>query len=431
MLTVGGCSSPTSPVGRSKFADSLRSAKPAAAVKAENTNNADNGNSQTLSAGLSAKGKLPADVEGSVSSDSITDGDSKGTHLELWTYKAEHVDCYRKLLKQWNDEDPDYTLEITFSTMPYEELHDKLMASIQKGEDGPDICDIDAFSFGEVSEGLDSSLYPLDVAMAPYVAELHPARVGVYKGSDNKCYGAPFRMGAAVEYWNMEALEQAGITQKEVDAVTTWDDYIAIGEKFIKSSEAGGRSFTAIDQDEALWSMLAVAEFSEETENTSNAASEMAALRQRMFDTQIAKSSDNITDDIISGDIVSFTESLAFTDTFISDIHDQYGKWYITKCPVFKEGQPCSVCLDDSVSIVMASGKAAPLAADFLCYAKLYEDNVRSVIRNDLSYDVCNRILWEDQEFAHDVTIESNTFFRSYPLDVLKEIDERIATVKP
>lgn len=429
-MILGSCGSTKSPVGRAKSADSIREIldgfgkRPAKAVK--DTENQD----MMLTAGINNNIRS-AVASDAVSANKLTDGDPEGTKLTLWTYSDTHVNYYRKMLKKWNDEDPDYTLEITFEVKPYEELHTSFVECLKKGKDIPDICDIDAYRFTEICGSYSDELYPLDVAVAPYVYDIHQARMDVYKGKDEKRYAVPFRMGAAVQYWNMELLEEAGITQKEVDAVKTWEDYKALGEKFKNSPGQSSRYFAVVNPEEPVWPMLALAEYSEDQENAGSATANMSKEYTGWIDTGIAKSSDDTVSDIASGNVASYTGSLAFMDRFVQDMHDMSGKWYITKCPVFEDGQPCSVCLDDIPSVISARSPAAALAADYICYAKMYPDNAKSSLWPDLSYDVCNESLWENEDFTHDVTNEYDTFFRNYPYDVLNEIKDRIATVKP
>lgn len=417
-----------SPVGRSKVAESIRESF---TKRASKKSAAEDTGEEALSAGLTGRVSAATTETSSLSENTLIDGDPEGVKLTLWTFSDAHVDYYRKLLKKWNDEDPDYTLEITFKVMPYEELYASLTSALDAGEGAPDICDIDAFSFPEISAGLSDRLYPLDASAAPYIYFMHPARMDVYKCSDNKRYAVPFRMGAAVQYWNMELLEGVGITQKEVDEVKTWEDYKALGEKFKASPGLSGKYFTAVDPDDPVWPMLALAEYSEDPENSGSAVSNMTAEYQAWINTGLAKSSDDVQAEIASESLATFTGSLAFMDNFVQDMHDQYGKWYITKCPVFADGQPCSVCLDDSATVITAQSRSASLAADYVCYAKMYTDNARSILWPELSYDICNKELWEDEDFAHDDTNEYNTFFRNYPYDVLKEINDKIAMVKP
>lgn len=429
-IVLCSCGSIKSPVGRAKSAESIREMLDGfgkSTRKApENTENPD----MMLKAGINDNIRSAGASE-AVSANKLTDGDPEGTKLTLWTYSDAHVNYYRKMLKKWNDEDPDYTIGITFEVKPYEELHASYVESLKKGKDVPDICDIDAYRFTDICDSFSAELYPLDVAVAPYVYDIHPARMDVYKGKDEKIYAVPFRMGAAVQYWNMELLEEAGITQKEVDSVKTWEDYKALGEKFKSAPGQGSKYFAVVNTDDPVWPMLALGEYSEDPENAGSAAANMTKEYTGWIDTGIAKSSTDIISDISSGNVASYTGSLAFMDRFVQDMHDMSGKWYITKCPVFADGQPCSVCLDDIPTVISAKSPSAALAADYICFAKMYPDNAKSSLWPDLSYDVCNRSLWENEDFTHDVTNEYDTFFRNYPYDVLNEIKDRIATVRP
>ncbi len=423
-VLLSGCAKPVSPVGVSSRAHN----GPLWGNKGVQTAESADASGPASSAGLSDSVKTGAADNSVTAPGESVAGDPGGTPVEFWTYNERHAEYYKKLLQLWNDQNPDHTLQITFKTMPYEELHTAFIEALKNGSGAPDLCDIDAYRFGEVSSGPDSSLYPLDVATAPYVYELHPARLDVYKGSDGKLYGVPFRMGAAVQYWNTVLLQSAGITNKEIDAVTTWDDFYALGEKYLAS---GKGSFTVVDEASAVWPMLASAQFSAEEEPVADAASRMSELHKKWFDGGIAKKTSDMDPEIASGNAATFTASLAYMDRFINDMHDQTDTWYITKCPVFKAGQPCSVCLDDVVTVISSQSHAPALAADYVCFAKLYTDNARSYLWPDLSYDVCNIPLWDNEEFSHDRTNEYDTFFVNYPYDVLNEISDRIATVTP
>ena len=110
--------------------------------------------------------------------------------------------------------------------------------------------------------------------------------------------------------------------------------------------------------------MLASAQFSAEEEPVADAASRMSELHKKWFDGGIAKKTSDMDPEIASGNAATFTASLAYMDRFINDMHDQTDTWYITKCPVFKAGQPCSVCLDEVVTVISSQSHAPALAAD-------------------------------------------------------------------
>ena len=68
------------------------------------------------------------------------------------------------------------------------------------------------------------------------------------------------------------------------------------------------------------------------------------------------------------------------------------------------------------------------LASEFLCWAKMSEEG-EQLIWDNLGFDVCNTVLWNDDAFAHDDNNQYNQFFINYPYDVLYSIKDDIGTV--
>ncbi|MCR5102091.1 MAG: extracellular solute-binding protein [Butyrivibrio sp.] len=373
-----------------------------------------------------------------------TEGDPNGTHMEMWSFVEAHNTFYAKMLEKWNEANPDRTIEITFTTYPYGDMHQKLLMSLQTGEGAPDICDVEMGQVPNVYEGLDTWLYPLDDSMAPYADDMLASRLAAYQGSDGKQYGAPFHVGATVMYYNMARLEEAGITQEDVDAVVTWDDYTALGEKYLEATgNEEGKYFTSVDTGGADWLWIAMAEYGDDWtggfDGTANvqldSVRNMLTMQQDWLNSGFAEvSPDGHIDleagfqNILDGNIVSFPKAMWYMSRFINYMPEEEGNWYITKCPVFEEGQNCSVGIGGTGTVVTQQSVDAQLAADFLCYAKMSPEG-ETMIWNDLGFDVCNTSLWDDETFAHDESNQYNTFFRNYPYDVLNSISDQIGTI--
>ena len=66
------------------------------------------------------------------------------------------------------------------------------------------------------------------------------------------------------------------------------------------------------------------------------------------------------------------------------------GKYDITTCPVFEEGQKCSVGIGGTGTVVTQQSANTDLAAEFLCWAKMSDEGEQN-IWDTLGFDVCTR----------------------------------------
>ncbi len=397
----------------------------------------------TDDAGVEAEADAGTEAEASAEA-VTTEGDPNGTHMEMWSFVEAHNTFYAKMLQKWNEENPDRTIEITFTTYPYADMHQKLLMSLQGGEGAPDLCDVEMGQVPNIYEGLDTWLQPLDDAMAPYAADMLTSRLDAYKGSDGKQYGAPFHVGATVMYYNLAAMEEAGLSQADIDAVETWDDWKALGKKYLDAiGNPDGKYWTSVDTGGCDWQWIAMAEYGEDWtggfDNKANvelqSVKKMCQFEQDMLNEGIAEvSPDGHTDleagyqNILDHNIVAFPKAMWYMSRFTNYMPEEAGNWYIAKCPVFEKGQNCSVGIGGTGTVVTKQSSDPELAADFLCYAKMSPEG-ENMIWQDLGFDVCNTSLWTDDAFAHDDSNQYNKFFRNYPYDVLASIKDQIGTV--
>lgn len=393
-----------------------------------------------------AQADVAQPAEGEAEADAVTTvGDPNGTHMECWSFVELHNTFYAQMVEKWNAENPDRTIEITFTTYPYGDMHTKLLTSLTAGTGAPDICDVEMGQVPNAYEGLDTWLHPLDTAMAPYAGDMLKSRLDAYKGSDGKQYGAPFHVGATVMYYNMAVLEENGITQADVDAVVTWDDWVALGEKYMEAiGHEDGKYWTSVDTAGCDWIWISMAEHGEDwTGGNENAKAnveldsvkKMLKMQQEWINSGLAEvSPDGHVDleagfqNILDHNIVAFPKAMWYMSRFTGYMPEESGNWYIAKCPVFEAGQPCSVGVGGTGTVVTNQSVDAELAADFLCYAKMSPEG-EQIIWDDLGFDVCNTSLWGDDAFAHDDNNKFNQYFRNYPYDVLESIKNDIGVI--
>ena len=188
-----------------------------------------------------------------------TVGPEDGTHFEMWSCVDVHNEFYGKMVEKWNEENPDKQLNVTFSTYPYSDMHNKLMMSLQAGSGAPDMCDVEIGQFPNYT-GDDTPLYALNDALAPYEADCVTSRLDVYSKADGTRIGVPTHVGASVMYWNAELLESYGLDYK---SVKTWDDYTALGEQ-LKEASNGEVFLTSVDTGGVDWMWIAMAEYGDD-----------------------------------------------------------------------------------------------------------------------------------------------------------------------
>lgn len=359
--------------------------------------------------------------------------DDATAKFELWSFVDLHNEFYGKMVDLWNEQNPDKTIQITFSTYPYADHHNKLMMSLQAGSGAPDMCDIEIGQFPNYT-GENCPLYDLTDALAPYEDSVVTSRLDIYSRSDGARVGVPTHVGAAVMYWNAEIFEQYGLDYK---SVKTWDDYTALGEQ-LKEASNGEVYLTSCDTGGVDWLWIAMAQYGEdwtggpdgEVNVQLDSVKKMLTMQQQWLNDGIAMiSTDGHVDleagfkNIMDGKIASFPKAMWYMSRFKDYMPEMEGKYDITKIPVFEEGQPSSVGIGGTGTVVTNQCENPELAAEWLAWAKLSEEGEKH-IWDELGFDVCNTAFWSDEDFAYDESNYYNTFFRVKPYEVLNQLAE-------
>ena len=121
----------------------------------------------TQDAGADAEGE-----DGEAEPEAVTTvGPDSGTKMEMWSFVELHNTFYAQMLEKWNEENPDRQIQMTFTTYPFADMHNKMIMALQTGEGAPDLCDIERGQFPNFLQG-EVQLYPLNDALEPYMGDL-------------------------------------------------------------------------------------------------------------------------------------------------------------------------------------------------------------------------------------------------------------------
>lgn len=362
-------------------------------------------------------------------------GPDEGTKFEMWSFVDAHNDFYAAMVERWNVENPDKLIQITFTTYPYSDMHNKMKMSLQTGEGAPDMCDIEIGQFPNFIPSNEAiPLYPMTDALAPYEETMVQARLDVYSGADGNRYGVPFHVGATVMYWNAEIFEQYGLDYK---SVKTWDDYTELGRQ-LKEASDGTVFLTSVDTGGVDWMWIAMAEYDEDwtggLEGDVNvqldSVKKMLEMQQMWLDEGIAMiSTDGHIDleagfaNVANGLVASFPKAMWYMSRFVNYMPEMAGKYDIGTIPVFEDGQKNSVGIGGTGTVVTNQCENPELAAEWLAWAKCAEEG-QKYIWEILGFDVCNTEFWYNDEFVNSEDNIYNTFFRVKPYLVLQELDQ-------
>lgn len=161
--------------------------------------------------------------------------------LKIWISSAADLHDYENMVKMYQEQvDPNFKAEIY--AYGFMDMVNKLFAVMQTGIDPPDIVQMDENLVG-LFLGFEQVPF---IDLTERVTEsgiqenILPQRMALFSFND-RIYGIPQSLSAAVLYYRADRFEQLGINP---DDLKTWDDFVEIG---LKVRESGAEFMTALD----------------------------------------------------------------------------------------------------------------------------------------------------------------------------------------
>lgn len=357
------------------------------------------------------------------------------TAMEMWTFVDMHATFFTTMAAKWNAANPDRQLNLTATVLPYDDMHNKLQMALQSGEGAPDICDVEVGKFPNFMMG-EPQLEPLNDVVEPYIGKVVQSRLDLY-AKDGNYYGFDYHVGATVMFYNTEILDAAGV---DYTTIKTWDDYLAAG-KIVK--EKTGKFMGTLETTTTWLTSTMVAEQGADFVNEDGTPNLNSAEMKKAIDTQLLWQAEGIAEVcpggqpdteegfgyINTGNVASFSMPFWFTSRFLNYMPDVKGKFVIAPNPVFEEGQPQSVGLGGTGTVVTKTAADVQLAKDFVAFAKLSDEgNVE--IWNLLGFDPINTNVWTDTAVTQNPDNQFVQYFKNFPFDALLEIKDGIALHK-
>ena len=361
---------------------------------------------------------------------------AEGTKLTLWTFIDQHATFYKTMADEWNKDNPDRQIELDATVLGYDDMHNKLKIALQSGVGAPDLCDVELGQFPNVLLG-EPQLVKLNDYLAPFIDTIVPSRLSIYsKGDDH--YGVPTHVGACVAFYNVELLEAAGIDYK---TIVTWDDWMAAGKKL---KEANPDVYMGCVETTTNWqtSLMLTQQGAgfQDNENPDDPKPTVdtpellkaITMQQKWLEDGIAMVCPGGQPDteegkawINGGNCATVIMAEWYMSRFVDEIKDMAGKYAIAPAPVFEVGQPRSIGLGGTGTVVSLTCPDKDLAANFIAWAKLSEKG-EEFIWNVMGFDPVNTAVWDNKELTHNPENKFNKYFLTNVFDTLNEIKDEI-----
>jgi arabinosaccharide transport system substrate-binding protein len=151
-------------------------------------------------------------------------------------------------LDAWKSAYPD--LKVNVRVLPFEEMHDKLLAALVSGQGAPDVVDIEITKFGMFIKGDRVPLIGLKDRIGDDLDDVYrPAATDPWSW-DGEIYGVSNELNTCVLAYRTDLMQEAGVQTP----FETWDEVISAGKKV---SNGQRKMFALHDLSFGDWFMLA------------------------------------------------------------------------------------------------------------------------------------------------------------------------------
>ncbi|KAA1183269.1 ABC transporter substrate-binding protein [Paenibacillus sp. B2(2019)] len=350
----------------------------------------------------------------------------------FWTFVDAHQKFYESMADSWNESHPDEQIALEATTIPYDDMHTKLLLALQSGVGAPDLVDIEQSKFPNFMKGK-PQLVSLNDILEPELGNIVKSRVDIYS-KDGTYYGIDYHVGATVMYYNKEILDQAGVN---ADDIKLWSDLETAGKQVLEKT--GKPMITFEGNGNWSWWPAISQQGSDQVDVEGNVTVDNPINVKTMEFFQklvkegvaaVAPGAGHDTEEYFgymdSGSAASVFMPFWFMNRFTDHIPDLKGKVIIRPMPAWEEGGNRSAGMGGTATSITNQTKEEALLKKFLSYAKLSkEGNIQ--IWKQLGFDPIRTDVWTDPAMK-----EANKFtdyFGTDIFDTLISVKDEIAPV--
>lgn len=355
------------------------------------------------------------------------------TRLTFWSSQGLHAGFMLEAAETWNNTHPDEQIELIPTILPYDDVHKKLLTTLESGKGAPDISDIEIGMFANFVKGKKINLVPLNDMIEKEKDKFIMSRFECYS-KNGKYYGIDYHVGATVIYYNKTILDEAGVN---ADNIITWNDYYEAGKKVLAKT---GKPMCTVESTEQ-WSFHPLivqqgGDFLDANGKASlNSEMNVKALEflKKLVNEGVAvvapggyHHSDEYWPFMNNGGAASVWMPLWYMGRFTTYMPKLKGKMIVRPLPRWKAGGARSAGLGGTATVVTTQCKDIKLAKRFLYYAKGTKEGSKKTWTM-LGFDPIRWDAWADPEMR--ANNQYTRYFGTGVFDMLLGIKDEIRSI--
>jgi arabinosaccharide transport system substrate-binding protein len=172
-------------------------------------------------------------------------------NIEFWGFATNRNKWYEAMAEDFKKKNPN--VEIKVVSIPYAEMHDKVLTTLVAGTGAPDIADIEISRFGQYVKGRRIGFLALDDRLKGEMDNLFHRSALAPWSWQGKAYGLGNELNAVLLFYRWDMFDRAGIAAP----INTWEDLTSAGKKLVAAT--GKKMIAPADNHWGYWWMIAAA----------------------------------------------------------------------------------------------------------------------------------------------------------------------------
>jgi len=169
--------------------------------------------------------------------------------ITVWSWDVAAT-ALKRLAADFQAAHPGTTIEV--QDIGYDNAYDKISIGLQSGSGLPDVVTVETDHMQPYIATFPQGFADLTDRAAAYKAQFDPSKWAASSDSNGRLFSLPWDSGTVAVFYRSDYFAKAGVNPA---AITTWDDFVAAGEK-VKAATGVSMINVDVNGSDSIWAEL-------------------------------------------------------------------------------------------------------------------------------------------------------------------------------